>query len=309
MRDSVPAALDGERVDRIVALMTGLSRSAVRRLVADGAVLVDGDVPGAASARLVEGDVVEVEMPAVETTTTQIQPNPDVSFDVVYEDDDVIVVDKPIDLVVHPGAGGEDTTLVSGLVARYPEIADVGQDKRPGIVHRLDRDTSGLLVCARTPQAYEDLVDQLTVRSVTRVYLTLARGIADSPAGVIDAPIGRSRRSRTRMTIAEDGREARTHYKTLEVFHLPVEASLLECRLETGRTHQIRVHLGAVGLHVLGDATYGRPDPFGIGRPLLHAAELAFDHPATGERVSWTSPLAQDFAGALESFRAAAVVD
>ena len=182
-------------------------------------------------------------------------PNSDIELVIVHEDADVIVIDKPIDLVVHPGAGREDTTLVSGLLYRYPEVAHVGQPDRPGIVHRLDRDTSGLLVCARSQRAYEHLVDQLVRHSVSRVYRALVRGIPDSPTGVIDAPIGRSRRSRTRMTVSEDGRAARTHYEALESFTQPFAASLVECRLETGRTHQIRVHMGAVGLHVLGDAT------------------------------------------------------
>ena len=304
MRDQVPAAMAGERIDRVVALMTGLSRSAVRSLVEAGEVTVDDVVVDSAKQRLPEGVVVEVEVPDARAEAPGPTPNIDVAFEIVYVDDDVIVIDKPIDLVVHPGAGGEDTTLVSGLLARYPEIAEVGERRRPGIVHRLDRDTSGLLVCARNAHAYEDLVDQLSVRSVTRVYQTLVRGVPEAPSGVIDAPIGRSRRSRTRMTVAQDGREARTHYRLLEAFTQPIEASLLECRLETGRTHQIRVHLGAVGLHVLGDATYGRQDPFGVGRPLLHAAELGFEHPGTGERVTFRSELAPDFAAALTQFRA-----
>ncbi|MDG2112757.1 MAG: RluA family pseudouridine synthase [Actinomycetota bacterium] len=304
LTDTVPAAMAGERIDRVVALMTDLSRSAVRRLIEAGHVRLDGVVAGAASARVEQGAGIEVEMPERAETEVALPANPAVEFVVVYEDDHVVVIDKPIDLVVHPGAGRENNTLANGLVHRYPDVVGVGEPDRPGIVHRLDRDTSGLLVCARTPQAHDDLVSQLVVHSVARVYLTLVRGIADAPSGVIDAPIGRSRRARTRMTISEDGKDARTHYETLETFTRPVESSLLRCRLETGRTHQIRVHLQAVGLHVLGDATYGRPDPFGIGRPLLHAAELAFDHPSTGERVSFTSPLPPDFAGALDQLRA-----
>ncbi len=303
--DTVPAAMAGERVDRVVALMTGLSRSAVRRLIEDGGVRDDGDPVESASLSVDEGARVEADVPDVAEDDPTPTPNPEVVFTVVYEDDDVVVVDKPIDLVVHPGAGREDDTLVNGLVHLHPEITAVGQPDRPGIVHRLDRDTSGLLVCARSQQAYDDLVDQLSARSVSRRYLTLVRGVPDAPSGVIDAPIGRSRRARTRMTVSEDGKEARTHYEVLETFSRPVDACLLECHLETGRTHQIRVHLGAIGLHVLGDSTYGRPDPFGIGRPLLHAAELAFDHPRTGERMSFTSTLAADFQGALDEFRRA----
>lgn len=305
LSDTVPAAMAGERIDRVVALMTGLSRSVVRGMIEVGRVRVDATLVEVASARVAEGAAVDVVMPDRIEVDVSPPANPDVRFEIVYEDDHVVVIDKPIDLVVHPGAGRETNTLVNGLVDRYPEVVSVGQPDRPGIVHRLDRDTSGLLVCARTQDAYDQLVAQLVVHSVSRVYLTLVRGVADAPSGVIDAPIGRSRRARTRMTISEDGKHARTHYETIETFTQPIEASFLRCRLETGRTHQIRVHLQAVGLHVLGDATYGRPDPFGIGRPLLHAAELAFDHPATGERVSFTSPLPADFAGALDGLRAA----
>jgi len=303
--DVVPAALAGERVDRVVAVMTDLSRSEVRRLVEAGAVSVDELVVSVASTRVAEGATVEVALPATTHVDSAPQANSAIEFPVVFIDDDVIVVDKPIGVVVHPGAGGESDTLVNGLLARWPELSEVGEPDRPGIVHRLDRDTSGLLVVARHEQARADLVAQLSTHTVRRVYLTLVRGVPDAATGVIDAPIGRSRRSRTRMTVSEDGRPARTHYELVEPFAQPFEAALLRCRLETGRTHQIRVHLNAVGLHVLGDRTYGRPDPFGIGRQLLHAAELAFEHPRTGETVSFTSRLPADMAGAVERFRAA----
>ncbi len=301
--DVVPAALAGERVDRVVAVMTDLSRSDVRRLVEAGAVSVGADVVTVASTRVDEGALITVVLPERGSAPDGPQPNPEVEVPLVYIDDDVIVVDKPVGVVVHPGAGGESDTLVNGILHRWPELAEVGEPSRPGIVHRLDRDTSGLLVVARNEEARADLVAQLSIHSVRRVYLTLVRGVPDAPTGVIDAPIGRSRRSRTRMTVSEDGRPARTHYELLESFTQPVEASLVRCRLETGRTHQIRVHLNAVGLHVLGDRTYGRPDPFDIGRQLLHAAELAFEHPASGETVSFTSDLPADMAGALEGFR------
>src|SRR5439155_23772111 len=166
------------------------------------------------------------------------------------------VVDKPPDLVVHPGAGNAAGTMVAGLLARFPELAGVGEADRPGVVHRLDKGTSGLLVVARTPAAYESLVGQLSSRSVERRYRTLVWGWPEPTTGLVDAPIGRSRRDPTRMAVAAGGREARTGYETERRYHEPVEAALLECRLETGRTHQIRVHLAAIGHPVVGDARY-----------------------------------------------------
>lgn len=305
MRDVVPAALDGQRIDRVVAIMIDLSRSAVRRMVEHGEVLVDGEPRTSASSRVAEGSVIEVtgavDIPVAAPPTA----SPHVEFSVVAVDDHVIVIDKPVGLVVHPGAGHVDDTLVNGLLAAYPDLAGIGDPMRPGIVHRLDRDTSGLLVCARSELAYASLVDQLSGRAVSRVYLTLVAGRAESPTGLIDAPIGRSRRSRTRMTVAEDGREARTEYEELEGFDEPIAASLLRCTLQTGRTHQIRVHLNAIGLPVLGDEIYGRPDPFGSTRPLLHATRLSFRHPADGTERHFESPPPADFESSLAGFRLA----
>lgn len=309
LTDQVPAVLDGERLDRVVAIMSGRSRSAVRAMIEAGDVLLDGVAVTTASVRVEEGNVVQAKVAPATTDPEPPSPNPAVSFEVAYVDDHLIVVDKPVGLVVHPGAGREGDTLVNGLLATYPEVAGVGQPDRPGIVHRLDRDTSGLLVCARTEAAYEDLTGQLVDRSMHREYLTLVRSIPDASQGVIDAPIGRSRRHRTRMSVNEEGRWARTHYQVIESFSLPIEACLLKCQLETGRTHQIRVHLAAVGLHVLGDGVYGRPDPFGIGRPLLHAAALGLRHPSDGREVGLEADPPADFQSALAQFRAASSTD
>jgi 23S rRNA pseudouridine1911/1915/1917 synthase len=218
----------------------------------------------------------------------------------VFADDDVIVVDKPADLVVHPGAGNDRGTMAAGLLARYPEIVDVGDAERPGIVHRLDKGTSGLLVVARTQRAYESLVAQLGARTVDRRYTALVWGHPDPPTGLVDAPIGRSRKDPTRMTITAEGREARTGYELRHRYTQPVEVALLECKLETGRTHQIRVHLAAIGHPIVGDPRYrGARTKFPMTRPFLHAQRLAFDHPVTGERVSFDAPLPPDLDATL----------
>ena len=211
-REVIPAALAGERLDRVAAMLLGTSRAVAGGLVDAGGVRVDGQVVTQRSARLDEGSVLELD-PLAEPVDDRPVAEADVAVEVVYADDDVVVVDKPAGLVVHPGAGHRHGTLVSGLLARFPEIASVGDPERPGIVHRLDRGTSGLLAVARSAAAYEGLVAQLSGRSVDREYLALVRGRPDPAVGVVDAPIGRSRRAPTRMTVASDGRPARTRYE------------------------------------------------------------------------------------------------
>jgi 23S rRNA pseudouridine1911/1915/1917 synthase len=220
-----------------------------------------------------------------------------VVFTVVHEDEQIIVIDKPAGLVVHPGAGNLDGTLVNGLLARYPEIAGVGEMHRPGIVHRLDVGTSGLMVVARTELAYHSLVDALASREVGRVYRALVWGHLDNPVGVIDAPIGRDHRDPMRMSVVVDGKPARTRYRVLTPVRTPAAVSTLECRLETGRTHQIRVHLSAIGHPVVGDGQYGGiRSAIDSPRPFLHAAGLELVHPATRESLHFASPLPADLA-------------
>jgi 23S rRNA pseudouridine1911/1915/1917 synthase len=300
MNETIPAALAGERVDRVVAMITGLTRSDVTELIASGAVAVNEKTATKPSLRVHEGDRLDVVVPEL-VEEPVAQPEPEVEVPVVHEDEHVIVVDKPQELVVHPGAGNARGTMVAGLLARYPELAGVGEPERPGIVHRLDKGTSGLLVVARRQDAYESLVEQLSSRSVERRYLTLVWGCPEPATGVVDAPIGRSRRDPTRMTVSATGREARTRYEVRERFTEPIVASLLECKLETGRTHQIRVHLAAIGRPVVGDPRYkGARSSFKTPRMFLHAHTLAFDHPATGERVSFSAPLPADLQGVLD---------
>jgi 23S rRNA pseudouridine1911/1915/1917 synthase len=293
---TVPEALAGERVDRVVAMETGWSRAEVQAVAAAGGVRVDGRV-AAKSQRLQAGQHVEVTgRPAASGPPTA----EDVPVEVRYADDDVFVVAKPAGLVVHPGAGHTHGTLVHGLLAIDPGIATVGEPDRPGIVHRLDRDTSGLMVVARTPAAYDALVGALASREIGRAYVALVWGHPGHARGVIDAPIGRSTSRRTRMAVRREGKDARTAYEVREWFVEP-ETALLDCRLETGRTHQIRVHLAAIGHPVVGDATYGGQRPgLPLDRPFLHATHLDLVHPVTGVPLTFDEPLPPELAAVLE---------
>lgn len=294
--ERLPGALAGERLDRVVALLADVSRREATELIRSGAVTVNGADPDKPSVRLEIDDEVAVDLPPA---PAGLLADASVDFVVVHEDDDVIVVDKPAHLVVHPGSGVADGTLVNGLLARYPELATIGQSDRPGIVHRLDRGTSGLLMVARTDRAYHDLVGQLAERTVSRRYQTLVEGLVEAEEGLIDAPLGRSPRRVTRRAVVADGRSARTRYR-VERRYQAAERTALECRLETGRTHQIRAHLTAIGHPVVADTQYGAaPDP-DLDRPFLHAAELGFRHPGSGHSIELSSPLPDDLAGMLE---------
>ncbi|MDP8986909.1 MAG: RluA family pseudouridine synthase [Actinomycetota bacterium] len=284
-----------------MALLTGLSRAAVAELVATGAVRLAGRTVTARAVRVGEGDELEVEVGAEQPGATLVPETLDI--DVVHADEHVVVVDKGAGVVVHPGAGNTRGTLVHGLLARYPELATVGQPGRPGVVHRLDKGTSGLLVVARTAPAYESLVAQMAAHTVDRRYAALVWGHPQPPQGMVDAPVGRARRDPTRMAVSSAGRPARTRYGVRRRFSGPGPAALIECRLETGRTHQIRVHLAAIGHPVVGDSRYGG-ERRGVGarRPCLHAERLAFDHPVSGDRVTFESPLPPDLAEVIAGF-------
>ena len=297
--EEVPAALQGQRVDRVVAMLTGISRTEATELVRSGGVTVDGATVSRGADRLRAGQTVVVDVPEVVSVALP-QAEPDVEFPVVFADEHVIVVDKPADLVVHPGAGHTTGTLVSGLLALYPELVGVGDPERPGIVHRLDRGTSGVLMVARTPLAYDALVAQLSARTVDRRYRALVWGHPKSPRGLIDAAIGRSPKHPTRMAVTANGKEARTRYEVETMFLEPSPTALVTCRLETGRTHQIRVHLSAIGHAVVGDDRYhGVRQSVPSPRPFLHAEHLAFDHPVSGERMSFDSPMPADLLAVL----------
>ena len=299
----VGAALEGTRLDRAVSMIAGVSRSTASDLIAHNAVMLDGASVTTRSRRLVAGESLEIVSDPVVVTALP-QPDPTVEFASVFEDDHVIVVDKPAQLVVHPGAGNREGTLVNGLLWRYPELAGVGDPHRPGIVHRLDRGTSGLLAVARSQQAYQAFLEQFATRRLERVYTALVWGHPEAPSGVIDAPIARSKRNRLMMTISAAGREARTLYSREQLLSEPRTAAVLTCRLESGRTHQIRVHLKAIGHPVAGDGLYGSSQDadaeLSLTRPFLHARRLVFTHPVSHATVSLESPLADDLAEALK---------
>jgi 23S rRNA pseudouridine1911/1915/1917 synthase len=307
----IPSALAGERVDRVVALLAGRTRAEVARLIAAGGVRIGGVVVSSASRRVQTGELLWTDSELLSDTEREVvapaAPG-EVPFRVVYEGEAVLVVDKPPGVVVHPDAAHRSGTLVAGLLGIYPELGKLpalgcGEPDRPGIVHRLDKDTSGLLAVARTPEGFCSLTAQLAQRTVRRTYLALACGVLETEAGVVDAPIGRSLRDPTRMAVSAGGRTARTHYRVLGRFSAPLEATYLELRLETGRTHQIRVHLSAIGHPVVGDVRYrGDRRRSGCVRPFLHAARLAFIDPATDTEVSFGSALPDDLRSVLEQF-------
>jgi 23S rRNA pseudouridine1911/1915/1917 synthase len=289
----VPPESAGERLDRFLSQLPEIgSRAEAERLVSSGGVLVDGR-SRAKSHKLEGGEELEFEPPAPRTSTLEPQ---EMNLVVPYEDEHLLVVDKPAGLVVHPAPGHARGTLVHGLLAYDVEGGD--EPERPGIVHRLDRDTSGLLVVARSPEAHRRLQELVQTRELTREYLALVVGRPRSRRGTIEAPIGRDRHDALRQSLdTETPRDAVTHFEVEEL--LPRHA-LLRVTLETGRTHQIRVHLAAIDLPVAGDSLYGRPGELGLERQFLHAARLAFEHPMTGETIDVSSPLPAELAESLE---------
>ncbi len=301
LEEELPLALDGERLDRVVSMLGEVSRARAGELVDAGVVTLDDQAVTQRSRRVRAGERLAVHV-ALALPNRLPVADPGVAVPVIHEDAHLFVIDKPPGLVVHPGAGNPTGTLVNGLLAIDPAIASVGDPARPGIVHRLDKGTSGLLVVARTEEAYEGLVAMLSAREIDRRYTALAWGEPAPARGMVDAPIGRSQRDPTRMAVVHDGREARTGYEVVRTFTQPARVSLLTCRLYTGRTHQIRVHLAAIGHPVVGDERYGGVRPgVSVGRPFLHAAALSFRHPVTGEHLELASPLPADLAAVLDT--------
>ncbi|NJN94086.1 MAG: RluA family pseudouridine synthase [Anaerolineales bacterium] len=279
------------RLDQWLAqALPQLSRSQLQKLIRQGQILVAGQSVRPSSA-VQTGEVVTVYLPAVEPDAPQPETTP---LAVVYEDDDLVVINKPAGMVVHPAHGHASGTLVNALLSRYPDLAalslsDAEATDRPGIVHRLDRDTSGLIMVARTPQALRHLQQQFKARTVEKTYLALVFGRPEAPEGIIEVPLGRDSRFRQKMAPRADGKPSRTHYRVLEDFE---PYSLLEVGLETGRTHQIRVHLAWLKCPVVGDTVYGRKkNVLGLKRQFLHAWRLRFQHPRTGETIELEAPL------------------
>ncbi len=283
----------GERLDRFLAdRCADLSRTRIKRLIADGEVTVEGH-PSNAGFRLKSGQSVTIRVP--EPLPGHVIPQ-NIPIDVVYEDEHLLVVDKPAGMPAHPGVGHPDSTLLNAVLGISPEVGSVGGTLRPGLVHRLDKDTSGLMVVAKTDDAHRSISGQLKDRTVDKGYLALVVGSPEPPEAIIEAPIGRDPNVRKKMDIIEDGREASTRYRTIARLR---GCTYLDVRPKTGRTHQIRVHFASIGHPVFGDATYGSPDPR-LSRQFLHAASLEFEHPATGDRVVFQSALPDDLQAVLD---------
>lgn len=291
---TVPEELDGARIDRVLAVIGPMSRSRARTLVEEGSVTVNGLTGAAPSQRVSAGSSLSFPAPELPVPMAA-EP---LEFRVVFEDDALAVIDKPAGVVTHPGAGNASGTLAAGMLHRWPQLAGVGEPGRWGLVHRLDKGTSGLLVIAKTVPALADLQAMLRARRIARTYLALVQQPMTFETGTIDAPIERDPRRPIRRRVSPGGRPARTHYRQLATWP---DHSLLEVELETGRTHQIRVHLAAIDRPVVGDRTYGAAgkDPADPGRLWLHSWQLSFPHPLTGEPVSCQASLPADLKASL----------
>jgi 23S rRNA pseudouridine1911/1915/1917 synthase len=295
----VPEGLDGERLDAALARMFGLSRSRAAELIGAGQVLVDGQ-PAAKSDRVLAGAPLTVTLPPPDSAPA-VRQEPVPGLRIVYEDDDIIVVDKPRGVAAHPTPGWTGPTVLGGLLAAGHTVATSGAAERQGIVHRLDANTTGLMVVAKSERAYSVLKQAFRERTVHKTYHALVQGHPDPLRGTIDAPIGRHPSGDGRFAVVADGRPSVTHYDTIEAFRA---ASLASVDLETGRTHQIRVHMAALRHPCCGDLLYGA-DPvlaahLGLTRQWLHAVELSFEHPATGVEISFESPYPEDLRHALD---------
>ncbi len=288
----------GQRLDKYLAeKVRELSRSQAQKLIREGLVTVNGETILPAH-RVREGECISVRIPSEKEMALAAEELP---LRVVYEDEDIVVVDKPAGMVVHPSAGHPRGTLVNALLAHVPSLANLGEDSRPGIVHRLDKETSGLMVVAKTPSAERFLKDEFRGREVKKIYLALVEGRPSGDRAVIEATIGRDPKNRKRMAVVRGGREARTEYRVLESY--PYH-SLLEVRPETGRTHQVRVHLAFIGHPVVGDRVYGRRKPsLPLERHFLHAQKLGFHHPKGGEYVEFETALPEELQEALKEMR------
>ena len=301
---SVPEGLAGERVDAALARLYGISRTMAAVLAAEGRVVVAGVVVGK-SERVAAGDLLEVQLPAaMPSSTLTVVAEPVPGMRIVHDDDDLVVVDKPVGVAAHPSVGWSGPNVVAGLAAAGYRIATSGASERQGIVSRLDVGTSGLMVVAKSEYAYSRLKRAFKTRQVDKTYHALVQGLPDPMVGTVEAPIGRHPGHDYKFAVLSSGKHAVTHYEVLEAFHGFASAALLEIKLETGRTHQIRVHLAALRHPCCGDPLYGA-DPrlaarLGLDRQWLHAVGLGFEHPGTGQWVSFESPYPADLEHALE---------
>jgi len=294
----------GERLDKIlVARFPDYSRSQIQSLISDGAVTVDG-ASAKAGHKMKGGERIVVELP--DDNEPVIEPE-EIDIKIVYEDEDIAVIDKPSGMVVHPGIGQESGTLVHAILFRYPEIVDMQDDPvaegRMGIVHRLDKDTSGLIVIARNIKALTNLMAQFKERTTEKTYTALLERAPKTMEGRIDAPIGRDPKQRKRMGVVQDGKHAVTEFEVIDT-QFQGGRALVKIKIETGRTHQIRVHMAFIGCPIIGDTVYGfNKQRIGMKRNFLHASELSFDHPTTGERMTFTSELPAGLKNVMEKLR------
>ena len=288
-----------ERLDVFVSTAADVTRSRAGALIRDGLVAVDGATQTKAGFKLRPGSAVRIAIPEAAPSSVEAE---DIDLDILYQDDDVAVVFKPSGMVVHPAAGNERGTLVNALLKHLDNLSGIGGEIRPGIVHRIDKDTSGLLLIAKNDRAHVSLSEQIKAHSVHRAYKAIVIGGFREDDGFVDAPIGRHPTERKRMAIVPDGREARTHWQVLERLK---GATLIEARLTTGRTHQIRVHMSSIGHPVLGDPVYGpKKSPYPVtGGQLLHAYRIGFVHPVTGEEMLFEAPPEPRFQHWLDKLR------
>ncbi len=287
----------GERIDKALSsLQTEWSRSQIGNWITDGLVKVNG-AEVKAKYKVKAGDIVEIDVPEAEPLEIVAE---DLDLEIVYEDADVLVVNKPRGMVVHPAPGHTTGTLVNGLMYHCKDLSGINGVMRPGIVHRIDKDTTGLLMVAKNDVAHESLVNQLVNKTVTRKYTALVHGHIAHDKGTIDAPIGRDQKDRQKQAVVDGGKHAVTHFQVIERFG---DYTLVECRLETGRTHQIRVHMNYIGFPLVGDPKYGPKKTIDFGGQVLHAGVLGFEHPVTGEYLEFSAPLPEDFEQLLQSLR------
>lgn len=298
IQSKVTTDTEGIRLDAFLAQESGETRSRIQNLIEQGCVRVNGNAPKKAGVKLAAGDEVELSLPDPEP----LEAVPvEMEIPIVYEDADIVVVNKPRALVVHPAAGHAQDTLVNALLFACDDLSGIGGKLRPGIVHRLDKDTTGLLVVAKNDEAHVDLSQQISVHSAGRVYWALVEGRMKEPSGTVCAPIGRSPKDRKKMAVVPGGKEATTHWRVLHQYE---KTTLIECRLVTGRTHQIRVHMASLHHPVCGDPIYGVAKSAAGACPLmLHARQLHIRHPRTGEELEFTAEPPQDFLKVLEKQR------
>tara|TARA_Y100000996_G_scaffold336514_1_gene273139 strand:+ start:611 stop:1537 length:927 start_codon:yes stop_codon:yes gene_type:complete len=284
-----------ERVDRTIAFFSGLSRSKVAELIANREILRNG-IPIKKGSELAQiGDVIEMPNP-MSLKREEVEPDKSIEFEVIFEDDSLIVINKPSGLIVHPGSGVKEGTLVNGLAARFPDLQMLDDSIRLGLVHRLDKGTSGLVLVARTQEALTGLKSQMQEREIRRQYLAISTGHIKSDKGIVDAPLGRDPKNPLKRAVLQDGKHAKTHYQVEQRLSEPFKVSILTCQLETGRTHQIRVHLAAIGFPVVGDELYGGRKSFNLNNRLaLHAEKISFRHPKKNHNMEFEAPFPEDF--------------